>query len=326
MTTWNPSRRLLLTGAAALTATAALSACKAPVAARAQTILKVGNQKGTVKSLVTAARALEGAPYTVEWSEFPAAQHLLEGLSAGAVDVGLVGDAPYLFAFAGGSPLKVVSAIAYGDGRSTSIVIPQNSTIRSVADLKGKRVATGKISVGHYLLLRALETNGLTTKDVEIVFLAPSDAKAAFASGNVDAWATWAPFSTTAVLRDKARILIDGRGLMNAHAYQVATPAAIAGKAAELKDFITRLGTAYDWASAHPEDYAAALSRDTGLPVDIALAMVKDTRPHTVPVDDTIVAEAEETVRHLAAASGETVQNRPIADAFAASFRSPAKA
>ncbi|MFT4076910.1 MAG: ABC transporter substrate-binding protein [Asticcacaulis sp.] len=313
-----------MAAAVLLTAAVTLAACS-PNASKPATgavVLKVGNQKGTTRALMTASHALDGAPYTVEWSEFPAAQHLLEALNAGAVDVGLVGDAPYLFAFANGSPLKVVSAIAYGDGSSTAIVVPANSKAKSLSDLKGKRIATGKISVGHYLLLRALEKEGLTTKDVQIVFLAPADAKAAFASGSIDAWSTWAPFLTTATLQDHARVLVSGKGLMTSHAYQVATPAAIHDKTAALQDFNARLTKAYEWGNAHPQDYAAALSKDTGLPIDVAAAMLKQIAPHTVPLDASIVAEADGVVDHLSKASDTPPQKRPIADAFATEFTS----
>ncbi len=285
-------------------------------------VLKVGNQKGTIRALMTASHALDGATYTVEWSEFPAAQHLLEGLNAGAVDVGLVGDAPFLFAFANGSSLKVVSAIAYGDGSSTAIIVPATSQAQSLSDLKGKRIATGKISVGHYLLLRALEKEGLTTKDVQVVFLAPADAKAAFASGSIDAWSTWAPFLTTATQQDHARVLVSGKGLMTSHAYQVATPAAIRDKSAALHDFDDRLTRAYAWGNAHPVEYAAALSKDTGLPVDIATAMLKQISPHTVALDDSIVTEANEVVDHLSKASDTPPQPRSIDDAFSTEFKS----
>lgn len=320
MSTFETSRRSLLAGLAALS----LSACQGPVkpAASSSAVLRVGNQKGTTKALMTAAGVLTGVPYPIEWSEFPAAQHLLEGLGAGAVDVGLVGDAPYLFAFANGSDLKVVQAITYGDSSNVAILVPANSPIRTVADLKGKRVASGKISVGQYLLLRALESGGLTIKDIQPVYMAPSDAKAAFSSGNVDAWATWSPFQDTAVLHDQARILITGKGLLASHAYQVATPAAIHDKLAQLRDFLPRIGKAYAWANANPQGYADALTHDTGLPPDVALSMVRAIHPAVAPLNDAILADADDIVKHLSAASDQPIKSRPIAEAFAQEFRS----
>jgi len=317
------SRRHLLTMAAGIPAAMSVAACHSPglAAAGGTVVLKVGNQKGTTRSLMTAAGVLKDQPYQVEWSEFPAAQHLLEALAAGAVDIGLVGDAPYLFAFVNGSDLQVVGAVTYGDGSSVAIVVPPDSPIRSVADLKGKRVATGKISIGHYLLLRALENAGLTTQDITPVFMAPSDAKAAFASGRVDAWSTWSPFLATAVLRDHARILASGNGLLKSHAYQVSTPAAIRDKQPQLRDFLARLDRAYIWENAHPDNYAAALAHDTGLPPDVALATVEAMHPVTAPLDDGIVADAQDIVKHLSQAGYSPVNPRPIDAAFASVFR-----
>ncbi len=319
MSTFETSRRSLLAGLAATSLTACQGPAKSPKPG--SVVLKVGNQKGTTKALMSAAGVLAGVPYPIEWSEFPAAQHLLEGLSAGAVDVGLVGDAPYLFAFANGSELKVVQALTYGDSSNVAILVPANSPIRTVADLKGKRVASGKISIGQYLLLRALESGGLTIKDIQPVYMAPSDAKAAFASGNVDAWSTWSPFLDTAVLRDKARALITGKGLLASHAYQVATPVAIRDKPVQLRDFLARIAKAYAWANANPQGYADALSRDTGLPSDVALSMVRAIHPAVAPMNDAIVADADDIVKHLSAASDQPIKARPIADAFAKEFR-----
>jgi sulfonate transport system substrate-binding protein len=98
------SRRL-----AAGLAVLALAACQARPSPDAA-VLKIASQKGGTKSLMLASGALNGAPYRVEWSEFPSAQALLEALSAGAVDAGAVGDAPFVFAYAAGSPIKAVSA------------------------------------------------------------------------------------------------------------------------------------------------------------------------------------------------------------------------
>jgi sulfonate transport system substrate-binding protein len=134
--------------------------------------LKVGSQRGGTKAVLLASGALEGAPYKIEWSEFPAAQPLLEALSAGAVDLGEAGDAPFLFAYAGGAKIKAVQAGKSG-GSATAILVRKDSPIRTVADLRGKKVATGRGSIGHYLLLRQIESAGLKPTDVTVVFLAP---------------------------------------------------------------------------------------------------------------------------------------------------------
>jgi sulfonate transport system substrate-binding protein len=193
---------------AVLTAAALLAGCGA-AEKDGQAALKVGSQRGGTKAILIASGALEGVPYRIEWSEFAAAQPLLEAVGAGAVDLGEAGDAPFLFAYAGGSKIKAVQAGKSG-GSSTALLVRQGATFRGVADLRGKRIATGRGSIGHYLLLKLLEEAGLKPTDVQIVFLSPGDAKAAFTSGAIDGWVTWGSYVALAKLHDDATILADG--------------------------------------------------------------------------------------------------------------------
>ena len=281
-------------------------------------VLRVGNQKGTTRAVMEASGVLRDLPYRIEWSEFPAAQHLLEALTANATDVGLVGDAPFLFSYAGGSPLKVISVAVLGsDGGSVAILVPKASPIRSIADLKGKKIATGKISIGHYLLLRALEKQGLTTRDIHPVYLPPNDALSAFSAGSIDAWATWAPFLDAALSQGKARVLIDGQGLVTGYGYHVATPDAIRDKAGLLRDFNRRIARAYAWANTHEREYGDALAKTTGLPADIALSFARRNNPHSVPFSDKLVDDARQVVTTIAKGQGIAIPQRDVRDAFA---------
>jgi sulfonate transport system substrate-binding protein len=275
---------------ALVVATLLLSACSKG-AGDGSAVLKVGSQKGGDRALLLASGALEGAPYKVEWSDFPAAQHLLEALAAGAVDIGLVGDAPFLFAYAGGAKIKAVHAAAAPDGgASTAIVVPAGSAIHSLADLKGRRIATGRGSIGHYLLLRAIEQAGLKPSDVTIVFLAPSDAKAAFATGAVDAWSTWAPYLPLAQ-KDGAQVVADGHGLLSGYGFEAASAPALAGKRALLDDYLKRLARAERWGQAHQAEYAQALAKETGLAPDIALRTVQLNSRGPRVIDDAVLRE-----------------------------------
>jgi sulfonate transport system substrate-binding protein len=268
-----------------------------------QTVLKIASQKGGTKSLMLASGALAGAPYRVEWSEFPSAQALLEALGAGAVDAGAVGDAPFVFAYAAGSKIKAVEATrASGGGASTALLVRADAPIRSPADLKGKRIATGRGSIGHYLLLRVLERAGLTPKDVTVVFLNPGDAKAAFSSGSVDAWATWGSYVGQAQLHDHARVLADGQGLLNGIGFEAAYDPAIDAKHAQLEDFLRRLAQAQRWEATHRTEYAAVLAKETGLPPDVALYTVSQARGVPSPINDAIIGEERETLNRYAAA------------------------
>jgi sulfonate transport system substrate-binding protein len=284
-------------------------------------VLRVGNQKGTTRALLEASGVLADLPYRIEWSEFPAAQHLLEALTANATDVGFVGDAPFLFSYAGGSPLKVVSIASLGkDGSTVAILVPKTSSIRSVADLKGKKVATGKISIGHYLLLRALEKDGLTAADIQQIYLAPNDALSAFSAGSVDAWAAWTPFLDAALIQGKAKVLVDGTGLVTGYGYHVATPEAIAGKAELLRDFDERVARAYAWANGHEQAYGEALAKATGLPLAIAISYAHRNNPRTVHYDQKVIDDARQVVQTIGKAGGVKIPSKDVQNAFALDF------
>lgn len=302
---------------AALTAAVLLAGCGAgngdgPAA------LKVGSQRGGTKAILIASGALEGVPYKIEWSEFAAAQPLLEAAGAGAVDLGEAGDAPFLFAYASGAKIKAVQAGKSG-GSATALLVRKGAPIHGVADLRGKKIATGRGSIGHYLLLRLLEEAGLKPTDVQIVFLNPGDAKAAFTSGAIDGWVTWGSYVALAKLHDDAVILADGEGRLSGYGFEAASEAAIAGKRPQVEDFLRRLAKARRWAGEHPEAYAAALSKETGLQPDVALYTVQQYRIAPTEIDDAAVTEATAVLDRFRAAGAVTSTRNP-ADAFDRSF------
>jgi sulfonate transport system substrate-binding protein len=180
--------------------------------AGAQAILRVGDQKGNAQAVMEAAGVLKDVPYRIEWKEFVAAAPLLEALGACAIDTGLVGDAPFTFAAASGAPMKAIAAIRQSR-EGLAILVPEKSPIRNFDDLRGKKIATGRGSIGHQLILAALEARGWTASDVQIVFLAPSDAKIAYSQGSVDAWSTWEPYVSQEEVLFKSRRVIDAEGL-----------------------------------------------------------------------------------------------------------------
>jgi len=314
MALFMPRRTLLIAGAAA-----ALAACGQAADGRGRAVLKVGSQKGGSKALMIASGALSGAAYEVEWSEFAAAQPLIEAIAAGAVDVGAVGDAPFLFAFASGTPIKAVQASkASGGGSGTQILVSGGSPIRSAADLRGRKIATGRGSIGHYVLLRVLEREGLKPADVSIVFLSPGDAKAAFSSGAIDAWATWGPFVALA-RADGARSVADGKGILSGYGFDVASPRAIASKRPQLEDFLRRLARAKRWVADHKAQYAAVLSKETGLAPEITAYTVGNTRAEPVPIDAAVIAEEQRTLEGFRA-GGALTASPDLATAFDPSF------
>ena len=209
----------------------ALIALAALVPAQAQTapkpeLLRIGFQKSASlltlqKSQGTLEKRLAPLGVAVKWVEFPAGPQLLEGLNVGAVDVGYVGEAPPIFAQAAGARFVYVGNDPAAP-EAEAIVVAKDSPIKSVADLKGRKVALNKGSNVHYLLVRALDKHGLKYADIQPVFLPPADARAAFERGAVDAWAIWDPFLAAVERQSGARVLVDGRELVNNYAYYLA--------------------------------------------------------------------------------------------------------
>ena len=151
--------------------------------------------------------------YKVAWAEFPAGPQLLEALGAGAIDFGSTGEAPPIFAQASASGDRLLYVAHEPPAPlGEAILVPKDSPIRSVADLKGSKVALNKGSNVHYLLVRALEAAGLSYADIQPIFLAPADARAAFERGSVDAWAIWDPFQAAAEAATQARTLVERHG------------------------------------------------------------------------------------------------------------------
>jgi len=283
-----PFQRLLLGTALAL-------GLAATAAAADLQPLRVANQKSTIKALLEVSGEAKNVPYTIQWSEFPSASPLGEALNANAVDIGALGDAPYVFALGAGGSLKVVSII-HAEGRNTTaVVVPKDSPINTVADLKGKKIVTGRGSIGHYLAIKALASAGLSTQDVQFIFLLPSESRLVLDNGTVDAWATWDPYTTVVTSQSQARVLVSGNTLLSNHLYLAATGQAIADKRAQLDDFVARVDRAYAWANTHPNEYAAAQARITGLPLAVHVEVAKDTRLNPVLIDDAVISGLQVT-------------------------------
>jgi sulfonate transport system substrate-binding protein len=263
--------------------------------ADAQTTLRVGDQKGNAQAVMEAAGVLKDVPYKIEWKEFPAAAPLLEALGAGAIETGLVGDAPFTFAAAANVPVKAIAAIRQ-TGEGLAVLVPKDSAIKSFDDLKGKKIATGRGSIGHQLILAALESKGWTTSDVQIVFLAPSDAKVAYSRGSVDAWSTWEPYVSQEEVLFQSRRVITAEGLTAGLSFQVATPDAIRDKRAQLEDFVKRLTAARAWSLTNVSIYAETWGKLMNIPPAVPLNWLTRAKVRIAPIDDVVVADEQKTI------------------------------
>jgi len=261
----------------------------------AQGTLRVGDQKGNSQAVMQAAGVLNDVPYKIEWKEFPAAAPLLEALSAGAIETGLVGDAPFTFAAASNVPVKAIAAVRQSQ-EGLAILVTEQSAVRSFEDLRGKKIATGRGSIGHQLILAALESRGWTASDVQIVFLAPSDAKVAYSQGSVDAWSTWEPYVSQEEVLFRSRRLITGEGLTPGIGFQVASPSAIRDKRPELEDFVRRLTAARAWSQDHVDGYAETWGRLMSIPAAVPLNWLRRAKIRIAPIDDGVVVDEQKTI------------------------------
>lgn len=309
------SRRLLHVVLTVCCALALSSAARA-----APLTLRIADQKGNMRAQLEAAGALQHLPYRIEWSEFPAAAPLAEALNAGAVDAGIIGDAPLLFALAAGAPLKAI-AVDRSDPYGTALLVRQDSTLQGAASLKGKRIATGKGSIGHFVALKALQQAGLSAADVQFRFLSPADARTALSRGVVDVWSTWEPYTALAETVDHARVLVNGRGLWAGNSFLAATDSALADPARRraLQDYLTRLAAAQRWAYQHLDSYARSLARIIGFPEPVARLQFARRRLQWQAIDDATIAAQQQSADFYRAA-GLIARAVPVQGTFERGF------
>jgi sulfonate transport system substrate-binding protein len=283
-------------GLLAATAIGALaSALPAIASAQEKGTLRIGYQKyGTLtilKARGTLDKRLDAQGIHVKWTEFPAGPQLLEGLNVGSVDFGTVGEAPPIFAQAAGANLVYVGNEPPAPA-GEAIVVPKTSTLKSVANLKGKKIALNKGSNVHYLLVKALEKAGVDYKDVQTVYLPPADARAAFERGSVDAWVIWDPFLAAAEKQLGARTLVDGKGLVSNHQFYLAARPYAEKHPDIVRIVIDELAKVDDWSRNNVKDVVAILAPQTGLdPATLELAASRYTYGVQPVSDDVIRAQ-----------------------------------
>ena len=264
---FNKQRRALLLAAAIAPATGLL-ARPAWAKAAPPKQLRIGYQKyGTLvilKARGTLEKRLAKLGVNVQWTEFPFGPPLLEAINVGSIDLGTVGESPPIFAQAAGADLVYIGNEPPAPA-AEALVVPKQSAIRSVAELKGKRVAVAKGSNANYLLVKVLEKHGLKFSDIEPVFLPPADARAAFESGRIDAWSIWDPFLASAEQQLGARILADGKGVVDNHQFYLAAR----GFAEQHPDIVhivlEEIAAIDDWGQKNPKEVAAFLAPQIGL-------------------------------------------------------------
>ncbi|MET0238983.1 MAG: aliphatic sulfonate ABC transporter substrate-binding protein [Sphingobium sp.] len=271
----NLSRRDML----AVSGAALLAACSGRAG---QGGLTIGFQKNGLLLLaqsrgqVTARFAAEGKPPPT-WVEFPSGPPMMEAMAAGSLDFGAVGESPPIFAQAAGQPIRYV-AVQPLSGQGAAIVVPPASSIRAIADLKGRKVAFVKGSSAHLVTAKALEKAGLDFADIDVAYLNPADAAGALASGAIDAWAIWDPFLAIAQAQQGARAIVTGADLPPSDAFFVGSAAATETKADYLHILLKALREEAAWAARNPKEAVAIVAKQSGLPAQIVATSLRRGR------------------------------------------------
>ena len=295
------NRRQLLASAASLTTATAVTGAAALFggatawAQGAPRTLRIGYQKGWLSLLRgrgTLEKRLAPLGVNVTWTEFNAGPVQLEALNVGSIDFGDVGEAPPIFAQAAGAPL-VYAAATVPRPRLEAVIVPKDSPIKTVADLKGKRIAFNKGSNVQYFLVKLLEKNGLKYSDVTPIFLPPPDARAAFEKGAVDAWIIWDPFLAAAQKTLEARHLVDASGIVNNRQYYFTSRDFSTKNPDVLKIAIEEINGIDTWISNNKPAAAAELSTVLGLDKSITELFVSRAAYGTKAVTSDILAEQQ---------------------------------
>ncbi|QLE57319.1 aliphatic sulfonate ABC transporter substrate-binding protein [Nostoc sp. TCL26-01] len=239
-------------------------------------------------------KRLEPLGYKIEWPEFAAGPQQLEALNTNALEIALTAESPPVFAQAAGTPLVYLAANS-ADGQSISLLVPANSTVKSVKDLKGKKIASQKASIGHYLIVRALEKAGLTLSDIQPVYLPPPDANVAFSQGKVDAWFIWEPFVTRNVQQKVGRVLIDGGdGLRDTNNFYSTTRKFYQENPEVIKIFLEELQKAQNWAKNNPKELAQLLAQATQLDPPTLEIMHSKYDFTLIPITEQIITKQQQ--------------------------------
>lgn len=292
MTLISAPRRRLIQGVAAAIALPSSFAALAQAPGRQ---LRIGNQKGPLSILKgrgTLEKRLAPLGVTVKWTEFTAGPVQLEALNVGSIDFGDVGEAPPIFAQAAGAPLAYVAATVTRP-QSEAVLVPKGSAIKTVADLKGKKIALNKGSNVHYFIVKLFEKHGLSYSDLNLVYLPPADARAAFEKGSVDAWVIWDPFLAAAEKALDARVLADATGVVGNRAYYFSSLDYVAKNADVLSIAIEELNKIDVWGEANKSEYAGELAKLWGLPKPVADLTVGRVGYGTGPITKAILAEQQ---------------------------------
>ncbi len=241
------------------------------------TILKLDYAYYAPTSLVVKEQKLleKALPKTeIKWVFSQGSNRSLEYLNSGSIDFASTAGLAAVLSRANGSPIKTVYIQSQPEW--TALVVAKNSAIKSLKDLKGKKIAATKGTDPFLFTLQALETVGLSKRDVQLVHLQHPDGKTALERGQVDAWAGLDPLMASAQLQSGAKLLYRN---VSFNSYSVlSVKDQFAAQSPEAIDAVIKAyEQARKWAKANPDKVAELLAREAKLPLEVAKLQLSRT-------------------------------------------------
>lgn len=257
-----------------------------PALASPASVVRIGTQKGgPILMAERQRRGLEAVlnplGVAVKWVEFPFGPPIMEAIRVGAVDIGYAGDAPPIFAQAAKTDLLYLAAVP---ASASAILLPAGSDIRTLADLRGKRIAFARGSSAHNLIIAAVEHAGLTLDDIRQAPLVPADAAAAFERGAIDAWSIWDPFYALYETRLGVRTLVTSDGIAPQNSFFLGARGFVENNADLIRTILAELNAVTAWAGANREEVARLVSEGTGVPLEPVTRVMRRYPFQIVPI------------------------------------------
>ncbi len=261
----------------------------------------IGYQKGDPfdisKQRGEFVKKMKAKGYKVVFKEFSDGSSLMQAMKAGSIDYARTGDAPPVSALSTGTKLTYIAA-GSSKAKGSGILIKKTSSISSLKDLKGKKVAYTKGTSSQYMLAAALKKAGLKSSDITWVNMDQSSASVAFSKGKVDAWATWDPYTAQAELTQNAKLLTTGVGITNNRDYVLAMQSYAKSNTEVSKYLIKYLQEDMKWANNNHNELITMMSKSLKVSKSVVKKMV-DRRYYSVSTMNSTYAKEEQQIADL---------------------------
>ncbi|KRN98894.1 aliphatic sulfonate ABC transporter substrate-binding protein [Companilactobacillus kimchiensis] len=261
----------------------------------------IGYQKGDpfdiAKERGEFVKKMKAKGYKIVWKEFQDGSSLMQAMKSGSIDYARTGDAPPVSALSTGTRLTYIAASS-SKAKGSGILVKKSSSISSLKDLKGKKVAYTKGTSSQYMLAAALKKAGLSTSDITWVNMDQSSASVAFSKGKVDAWATWDPYTSQAELTQNAKLLTNGVGITNNRDY-ILSMQSYAKKNTEVSKYLVKyLEEDMEWANNNHSELITMMSKSLKVSKSVVKKMV-ERRTYSISAMNSTYVKEEQKIADL---------------------------